>query len=567
MRLIHKISILQANHVLLFQRQKYIVFDEAFDGIFTSGLVMKQRVQKFAARHCGWLALLVFAGGNLFAATPFESPSVLTPQSKIDELVFARLQKLHIAPAQLSSDPVFIRRVYLDVTGTLPTALEAQQFILDRSPDKRRALIDRLLARDEFADYLALKWGDLLRIKAEFPINLWPNAAQSYHRWVHDAIRDNQPVDHFARELLTASGSNFEKPPVNFYRAMQNRTPAGIAQTVALTFLGERAEHWPSNELADLAVFFADVGYKSTAEWKEEIVFFNPASTNAGALNGSPGKAVLPDGSTVKLSPDQDPRAVFADWLVTDPQFARNIVNRAWSWLLGRGIVQEPDDFRADNPPGNPELLAYLENEFVSSGYDFKRLYRLILNSRTYQLAAVPQSRSPEAAANFAFYPLRRLDAEVLIDPLDQITGANEKYSSAIPEPYTFIPDNLRSIALPDGSITSSFLEMFGRPPRDTGLESERNNRITAAQKLTLLNSTVMQKKIETSRMIEFQTSSNRAPADIATGMYLGILSRFPTAAEIKTAQDYFRSGIGRHQAVVDLAWALMNSTEFLYRH
>ncbi len=528
---------------------------------------MKQRVQKFAARHCGWLALLVFAGGNLFAATPFESPSVLTPQSKIDELVFARLQKLHIAPAQLSSDPVFIRRVYLDVTGTLPTALEAQQFILDRSPDKRRALIDRLLARDEFADYLALKWGDLLRIKAEFPINLWPNAAQSYHRWVHDAIRDNQPVDHFARELLTASGSNFEKPPVNFYRAMQNRTPAGIAQTVALTFLGERAEHWPSNELADLAVFFADVGYKSTAEWKEEIVFFNPASTNAGALNGSPGKAVLPDGSTVKLSPDQDPRAVFADWLVTDPQFARNIVNRAWSWLLGRGIVQEPDDFRADNPPGNPELLAYLENEFVSSGYDFKRLYRLILNSRTYQLAAVPQSRSPEAAANFAFYPLRRLDAEVLIDALDQITGANEKYSSAIPEPYTFIPDNLRSIALPDGSITSSFLEMFGRPPRDTGLESERNNRITAAQKLTLLNSTVMQKKIETSRMIEFQTSSNRAPADIATGMYLGILSRFPTAAEIKTAQDYFRSGIGRHQAVVDLAWALMNSTEFLYRH
>ena len=250
-----------------------------------------------------------------------------------------------------------------------------------------------------------------------------------------------------------------------------------------------------------------------------------------------------------------------------DPQFAKNIVNRAWSWLLGRGIVQEPDDFRADNPPSNPELLAFLEKDFVSSGYDFKQLYRLILNSKTYQLAAIPQSNSPEAAANFAFYPLRRLDAEVLIDALDQITGADEKYSSAIPEPYTFIPDNLRSIALPDGSITSSFLEMFGRPPRDTGLESERNNRITAAQKLTLLNSSLMQKKIESSRMIEFQTSSSRAPADIATGMYLGILSRFPTAAETRTAQDYFQSGIGKRQAAVDLAWALMNSTEFLYRH
>jgi hypothetical protein len=507
------------------------------------------------------------AAVKTFAATPFESPVGLAPQNKIDEIVFARLQELHIAPARLCSDPVFVRRVYLDVTGTLPTAAEAEQFILDRNPDKRRVLIDRLLARDEYADYLAMKWGDVLRIKAEFPINLWPNAAQSYHRWVHDAVRDNMPCDKFARELLTASGSDFENPPVNFYRAMQNRTPPGIAQTVALTFLGERAELWPSNDLANLSVFFANVGSKYTAEWKEEIIFFNPASTNAGALNGSPRKAVFPDGEKATLSPDQDPRAAFANWLVKDPQFARSLVNRAWSWLIGRGIVQEPDDFRADNPPGNPELLAFLQNEFVSSGCDFKQLYRLILNSQTYQLASIPQSRSPEAAANFAFYPLRRLDAEVLIDALDQITGADEKYSSAIPEPYTFIPDNLRSIALPDGSITSSFLEMFGRPPRDTGLESERNNRITAAQKLTLLNSSLMQKKIESSRMIEFQTSSNRAPADIATGMYLGILSRFPTAAETRTAQDYFQSGAGRRQAAVDLAWALMNSTEFLYRH
>jgi hypothetical protein len=542
-------------------------FPEAFYHARSSGLVMKPSVGTIAARTCGWLALLWFGAANIFAATPFESPAALTPQNKIDELVFARLQELHIAPAHLCSDPVFVRRVYLDVTGTLPTAAEAQQFILDASPDKRRVLIDRLLARDEYADYLALKWGDLLRIKAEFPINLWPNAAQSYHRWIHDAIRDNKPCDQLAREMLTASGSNFELPPVNFYRAMQNRTPAGIAQTVALTFLGERADRWSSNQLANLAEFFANVGYKATGEWKEEIVFFNPASTNAGALNGSTHKAVLPDGSTVKISPDQDPRVVFADWLVKNPQFARNFVNRAWSWLLGRGIVQEPDDFRADNPPSDPKLLAFLEKDFVASGYDFKRLYRQILNSKTYQLAAIPQSTSPEAAANFASYPLRRLDAEVLIDALDQITGATEKYSSAIPEPYTFIPDNLRSIALPDGSITSGFLEQFGRPSRDTGLESERNNRITAAQKLTLLNSSLMQKKIESSRMIEFQTSSNRAPADIATGMYLGILSRFPTAAETRTAQDYFQSGAGRRQAAVDLAWALMNSTEFLYRH
>jgi hypothetical protein len=529
---------------------------------------MKLSAVKFAAKIVPLVMLLILTvAANIFAATPFESDVTLTPENKIDALVLTRLQQLNIAPAHLCSDAVFVRRVYLDVIGTLPTATEAQQFLLDRSPDKRRVLIDRLLGRDEFADYLALKWGDLLRIKAEFPINLWPNAAQSYHRWVHDAIRDNLPYDKFTYALLTASGSNFENPPVNFYRALQSRTPSGTAQAVALTFLGERAEHWPTNEQADLAVFFANVGYKSTAEWKEEIVFFDPASTNAGALNGASRKAVFPDGAAVELLPEKDPRRVFADWLVKDPQFARNLVNRAWSWLLGRGIVQEPDDFRADNPPSNPELLAFLEKEFVASGYDFKQLYRLILNSQTYQLAAIPQSRRPEAAANFAFYPLRRLDAEVLIDALDQITGSNEKYSSATPEPYTFIPDNLRSIALPDGSITSSFLEMFGHPARTTGLESERNNRITAAQKLCLLNSSLMQRKLESSRMIEFQTSSNRAPAAVVTGMYLGILSRYPTPEEVQTAQAYFKTGIGKRQATVDLAWALMNSTEFLYRH
>jgi len=487
--------------------------------------------------------------------------------NQIDELVFSRLRELNLRPANICSDAVFVRRVYLDTTGTLPTGVEARDFILDRNPSKREVLIDRLLRSDEFADYWTMKWGDLLRIKAEFPINLWPNAAQSYHRWVHDAIRDNKSYDAFARALLTASGSNFEDPPVNFYRAMQSRNPAGIAQTVALTFLGERADNWPTNDLASLAVFFANVGYKSTAEWKEEIVYFNPASTNAGALNGSPVNAVFPDGNAVKLSPDQDPRAVFADWLVKDPQFARSLVNRTWDWLLGRGIVQEPDDFRADNPPGNPQLLEFLGKHFVSSGYDFKDLVRLILNSHTYQLAAIPAGNNAETAANFGSYSLRRLDAEVLIDALDQITGTNESYSSAIPEPYTFIPDNLRSIALPDGSSSSSFLDLFGRPPRDTGLESERNDHITAAQKLYLLNSSQMQRKIEQCRMIEFQSSSNRAPADVAMGVYLGVLSRFPTAEEVVTVQDYFKSGISKRQAVVDITWALLNSTEFLYRH
>jgi hypothetical protein len=514
--------------------------------------------------------VLTIALGNAESPNPFEGAAPLAPANKIDELVFARLQELNIRPANLCSDPVFVRRVYLDTIGTLPSAVEAENFILDRTPNKRAALIDRLLARDEFADYWAMKWGDLLRVKAEFPINLWPNAAQGYHHWLRQCIAQNMPYNQFVRTMLTANGSDFDVPPVNFYRALQGKDPQNIAQAVALAFMGTRTEKWTPEQRTNLAAFFSNVGYKHTLEWKEEIVFFDADSTNPGAITSAPRTTAFPDGTTVVLAPDKDPRVVFANWLVApqNPWFARNIVNRVWSWLLGRGIIQEPDDIRPDNPPGNPELLAYLQQELVSSDYDLKHIYRLILNSKTYQLSSIPKTDSQAAADNFAFYPLRRLDAEVLIDALDQMTGSTESYSSAIPEPYTFIPPDLRSIALPDGSITSSFLELFGRPARDTGLESERNNRVNDAQKLWLLNSSVMRQKIEQSRMIEYQTTSGKTPREIAVGMYLGILSRFPTEAESETVEAYFQSSkLARREATVDLAWALMNSDEFLFRH
>jgi hypothetical protein len=497
---------------------------------------------------------------------PFQSRPPGPPQGQIDRLVFGQLEKLGIPLANLCSDGVFIRRVYLDVIGTLPTGLEARTFLLDPSLDKRRSLIDHLLERDEFADYWAMEWSDLLRVKAEFPINLWPNAAQAYHRWIRTQIKENEPCDRFVRELLTASGSNFRDPPVNFYRAMQNREPAGMAQTVALTFMGTRAERWPAPRLAGMAAFFSQVGFKSTGEWKEEIVFWDPGRATNDLAKG----AVFPDGTPARLTGDRDPRAVFADWLIDpkNPWFTRNFANRLWSWLLGRGIVQEPDDFRPDNPPANAELLAYLEQQLIAAHYDLKALFRLILNSQTYQLSCVPRSTQPMAAANFAAYPLRRLEAEVLVDAVNQVTGGTEKYTSSIPEPFTFIPDTERSIALPDGSITGAFLEMFGRSPRDTGLESERNSRLTAEQRLHLLNSSHTLRKLEQSRMIQFQTQAGRTPQDIATGMYLGILSRFPARAELETAGAYFQSGgRDRRSSAVDLAWALLNSDEFIFRH
>lgn len=491
----------------------------------------------------------------------FESPAEPAPQGRIDTLVFDNLKRLGIPPARLSSDAVFHRRVYLDALGTLPTAQEVTQFLKDTDPHKRAALIDRLLERDEFATYWAMKWSDLLRVKAEFPINLWPNAAQAYHHWILASLRENKPYDRFARELLTESGSNFRVPAVNFYRAVQSKEPPALAQAVALTFMGERADKWPKERLAGMAAFFSRIGYKETGEWKEEIVFFDPAKKFSG-------EPLFPDGAPARLAPDRDPREAFADWLVRNPVFARNIVNRVWSWLLGRGIVQEPDDFRPDNPPENPELLAYLQSELVSHKYDLKHIYRLILNSTTYQLSSIPRTDGTDSGGHFAAYPLRRLEAEVLIDALCQITGTSERYSSAIPEPYTYIPEGQRSIGLPDGSITSSFLELFGKPPRDTGLEAERNNRPSDAQRLHMLNSSHVQRKIEDSPKLNYVARNIKEPAAQVSALYLMILSRFPTAEELQAVGAYSKAaGIRPRDVLVDLAWALINSSEFLYRH
>ncbi|MFH0945690.1 MAG: DUF1553 domain-containing protein [Planctomycetota bacterium] len=516
------------------------------------------------------VAVLMAMGGAAAQNSPFESNGSIAPRGRIDELVFDRLEEKGIQPARLSSDGAFVRRVFLDVIGTLPTAGEAKAFLLDSDADKRAELIDRLLERDEFADYWALKWGDLLRVKAEFPINLWPNAVQAYHRWIHKCIEQNVPYDRFARELLTSTGSNFRVPQVNFYRALQAKDPATIAAAVALTFMGERVDNWAPERFAELTRFFSHVGFKRTREWKEEIVYFDAAGlADLGRTKGAQW-VTFPDNRRIALIPDKDPRQLFAGWLIRpeNPWFARNIVNRAWYWLLGRGIIHEPDDSRPDNPPSNPELLAHLEREFVRSGYDLKALFRSILNSTTYQLSCMPRSDHQEAAALFAYYPVRRLDAEVLADALCQITGTTEEYQSPIPEPFTFIPETQRSIALSDGSITSPFLEMFGRPPRDSGLEGERNNAPSARQWLHLLNSSHVRAKLTNGSGLRNILHGGGESRWKAQELYLTVLSRYPMRDEFEAAQEYFQSsGLNASEAAVDVAWALLNNPEFLYRH
>lgn len=496
---------------------------------------------------------------------PFTSEQSVVAQNEIDGFVFDNLKELNIEPAKLCSDEVFLRRVYIDTLGTLPTMQEAMRFLDDADPQKRALLIDEVLERPEFADYLAMKWCDILRVKAEFPIKMWPNAAQAFHRWIRTSIDNNMPYDEFVREMLTSSGSNFRKPQANFFRSAQSQDPKVLAHTVALSFMCQRTDAWPAEKLEEMSLFFSQIGFKPTVEWKEEIVFFDRRKGNESESEVL--HATFPDGSSIIIPAGQDPREVFADWLLHEntPLLSRALANRVWFWLLGHGIVDPVDDFRPEHPPSNPSLLQYLSEQLITTNYDVKHLYRVILNSHTYQLACIPSSKDPLAAEHFAFYPVRRLDAEVLIDAICQISGVPESYSSIIPEPFTFLPDGQRAVSLPDGSITSSFLEMFGRPSRDTGLESDRNNRLTAAQSLHLLNSNHLRNKLKDGPGIEniVRESWSSMDSDPSEAIFLAILSRRPTDDETSVVGDLCVNSGGARE----VAWALINSDEFLFRH
>jgi len=519
--------------------------------------VKKSGVLLVCLYFCGW------AGAMQEPVRPFESDQKPRALNPIDSKVFPVIRAQGLEPARLCSDEVFIRRVYLDVVGALPDSKTVQQFMANSKSTKRGQLINQLLVEAAFADYWALKWCDILRVKAEFPINLWPNAVQAYHRWIHDCLAQNLPYDKMAREMLTASGSNFRVPQVNFYRAVQGREPSALASAVGLTFMGTRLSTWPEPKQADMGAFFSRVAFKQTAEWKEEIVYPDP---NAWSVLD----ATLPDGTSVHIKPTDDPRAVFASWLITsdNPWFARAIVNRVWAWLFGRGLIHEADDIRWDSDPVHGACLALLEKKLIQSRYDLQQLYRLILNSHTYQQSSIVTDARAEAL--FACYPVRRLEAEVLIDALCDLTGTRESYSSEIPEPFTFIPEEHRSIELSDGSITSQFLEMFGRPARDTGLLSERNNEPSQAQRLHLLNSThVLNKITRSGRLSGLIRTAKGNPQTIVNRVYLHVLSRRPTDKERKVAMAHYQ-GRGKNSfrvATQDLVWALINTKEFLYRH
>lgn len=518
-----------------------------------------------------WLTIAWMSSGSARAVEtgpvgPFETDCFVVGTSEIDRLAFTAMREAEVEPALPCSDEVFLRRVYLDVAGRLPELEETREFLRDPAKDRRARLIDRLLESGDYVDYWTMRWCDVLRVKSEFPINLWPDAVQAYHRWVREQVATNRPYDEMATEMLTASGSNFREPAVNFFRAVPGKGSEPIAAAVALTFMGSRIEHWPDPVRAEFEKAFARLAFKPTSEWKEEIVCPDPACFDAFTVR-------MPDHELLRAAPGADIRVPFTAWLIDKPRFAEAGANRVWAWVFGRGIVNEPDDIRPDNPASVPGLLEHLGQTFASDGYDQRKLLRRILNSRVYQLSSIPRSGDPRVAGLFAAYPVRRLEAEVLLDVLCALTGTKEGYMSPIPEPFTHVPPSARSVRLSDGSITSPFLELFGRSSRDTGHLLERNNHISEAQRLYLLNSTDLQNRFSRSTKLRALTKGRRArnARDVTEAIYLTLLSRKPTHREIVAAlgdrATAREPGPPPPQQLEDLVWALVNSKEFLHRH
>ena len=515
--------------------------------------------------------------------TPQAGPKVFPPlaaNNRVDELVYAKLKAMGIPPSPLASDSEFLRRLYLDTIGLLPTPEEARAFLADPNPAKRAGLIDRLMERVEFTDFWALKWGDLLRIKSEFPVRLWPKAVAVYYEWLRESIAQNKPYDQFARELLTSTGSNFKVGPANFVRAVPNKDARTLGETAALVFMGARIgcarchshplESWSPEDDLGFGAYFARVNFKNTGEWKEEVVYPDFKLSLRDPRTRLVVQPQVPGGKPLQLTAEQDPRGQLAEWLTApdNPYFTANIVNRIWYWLLGRGIIEAPDDLRPTNPPTNPELLGYLQQELVSHHYDLRHIYRLILNSRTYQLSSQTNEWNAADQTHFSHYPTRRLTAEQMLDAISQFTETSEKFRSIIPEPYSNWPANFRAEQISDGNTECSFLDLFGRSPRDTPFEGERDSGLTIRQTLYLLNSEQLEAKLSGSPRFKRWITANRSDAEMVDEIYLSTVSRLPSESERKKAVEYLAGKKNaRAVGVQDVAWAVVNSKEFVFNH
>jgi hypothetical protein len=491
----------------------------------------------------------------------------------IDQHVFAKLKLLRIAPSALASDAMFCRRVFLDLIGLVPTPEEVVRFLADRSPEKRARLIDALLERPEYVDFWALKWADRMGCNQRFT---GVKGAISFHRWIRDQVALDVPLDQFVRAIVTAKGPNFTHPPASFYRRLRN--PEDALETVSQVFMGVRvgcarchnhvAERWTQDDYYGMAAFFSQVRYKNGpqnfAQYnKEETVYLAADSELRQPRTGALMKPRPLGGEPVDVPADEDRREKLADWLVSpsNPFFAKAAVNRIWYHLMGRGIVEPVDDFRESNPPASAELIRALADDFVAHGYDVKRIIRLILLSRVYQLSSQPNEFNADDTRYFSHATVRLLSAEQMLDSASLAAG--------VPEKLFNLPAGTRAAQVPDGELVHPFLKNFGQPARADACECERGSDFTLEQALQIVGGrTLHSKVIAPDNRIGKLLKSGADDGTLVEQLFLATLSRHPEKSERELALAALARGAkDRRRAAEDLLWTLMNHPEFLFQH
>jgi len=588
-------------------------------GIVTIGTLTGQGV--VVARYAGLVAdaHIVVPADRLLPEAQY---AALPRNNFIDELACAQFQRLGLLPSELCTDAEFLRRASLDAIGVLPTPDEVREFLAEcarsdgevekgsdgtnhssvrdsavqhsntpisqhsttptlhhsntpllRSSPARLALIDRLLARPEYADYWANKWADLLRPN---PDRVGVKSVFTLDQWLRESFRQNKPYDQFVREILLAEGTNHRDGPAVIYR--DRREPADLTTMFSQLFLGTRLEcarchhhpneKWSQDDFYQFAAFFGSVKQKGAGlsppiSAGTETFYFASGGSVKHPVTGTVMSPRPPDAPPAQLGNGADPRRALADWLIApdNPFFARAAVNRVWAAFFGRGLVEPVDDFRISNPCVNPPLLDALADDFVKHRYDLKHLMRTIMESRLYQLSSTPTETNLADTRNFSRAYRRRLPAEVLLDAVDDATG--------VPDTFAATPLGARATQVWSYKIESQFMDAFNRPNPSSDPPCERDKDLSVVQSLHLMNSKALQAKLSNdSGRARKLAESDKSPAEIVTELYLTSLSRRPTEEELQIATAAFSAPDSTRQtATEDVFWALLNSAEFVFNH
>jgi hypothetical protein len=484
----------------------------------------------------------------------------------VDTLIDNKLKKLRIAPSGVCTDEEFLRRVSLDITGTLPTVEEHNRFLADSDPQKRAKLVDALLQRPEFADIWVMKWAELLQIRSSTDISY--KSALVYYNWLRDQIQQNVPVNELVRQLVSSTGGTFDNPATGFYQFETD--PLKLAEDTAQAFLGVQIkcaqchnhpfDRWTMNDYRGFVAFFTQIERKKGEDPRETIVFDRHEGESVNPITN---KAVLPKflGGSQPAVGAEDRRQALADWMAdpANPWFAKHFANIVWAQFFGRGIIEPVDDVRVSNPPVNPELLAALAKHLVDYKYDFRKLIRDICLSRTYQLSSQSNSTNEQDVSNFSHSGIRRLRAEVMLDCISEATGTKDKFRG--------LPLGAHAVQIADGTTSDYFLRTFGRATRETPCSCEVSMEPNLSQALHLINGDTVQGKIVSGAVVKKMVDAGEDDKSMLSELYLRTLGRPPTDDELKTLTPLLADAGGREKTLEDIFWALLNSKEFMFNH